>query len=185
MEVKGTAIVALPEFIKKKFGKNGFEQWVNSLPENAQKVYKSPILVGNWYPIKSVMVEPTKQMCHLFYRGDLKGAWELGRFSADMALNGVYKSFVQAGHPEFLIGKLGAVITSYYQPSEIIPVSEDEKKFVVHITKFPEPSPYVEYRIGGWAEKAVEISGGRNVKVQMPHSLTKGAAYTEIVIQWD
>ncbi len=184
MEVKGTAIASLPEFITKKYGQSAFGQWVNSLSENARKVYSSPVLLGKWYPLREIMVEPTKKMCELFYRGDMKGAWEAGRFSADMGLRGVYKLFVKLGSPEFLIRKASSVFTSYYEPSEMKVVAQEGKKAVVHITKFSEPSSVIEYRIAGWIERALEISGAKGVKVQIPQSLTNGGSYTEFVATW-
>ena len=184
MEVKGTAIASLPEFIRKKFGKDAFAQWLNSISDAARKVYSGPVLIGSWYPVKEIMVEPTKKMCDLFYRGDMRGAWESGRFSAEMGLKGVYKLFVKLGSPEFLVRKASMVFTSYYQPSEMKVVSQEGNKATVHIVKFPEPSSVVEYRIAGWMERALEISGCKTVKIQIGQSLAQGGSLTEIVATW-
>jgi hypothetical protein len=184
VEVKGTAINSIPEFILKKFGKEGLNQWLTALTEGARKVYGSAILSGSWYPIKEVMVEPTRKMCELFYRGDLRGAREGGRFSAEMGLKGVYRIFVKLGSPEFLIRRASAIFTSYYQPSEMKVVSQEDRKAVVHITKFSEPSALIENRIAGWMEKALEISGCKNVKILITQSLVKGSPYTEIIATW-
>ncbi len=184
MEVKGTAINSIPEFILGKFGKEGLNQWLNALSEGARKIYGGAILAGNWYPIKEIMVEPTRKMCELFYRGDLKGAREGGRFSAEKGLKGVYRIFVKLGSPEFLIRRASAIFTSYYQPSEMKVVAQEDRKAVVHITKFSEPSALIENRIAGWMEKALEISGCKNVRILITQSLSKGAPYTEIVATW-
>jgi len=184
VDVKGTAIISIPEFINRKFGKEGLNRWLNTLTENARKVYGCSILAGSWYPLKEIMVEPTRKMCELFYRGDLKGAWEAGRSSADFGLKGVYKIFVKFGSPEFLIRKASAIFTSYYQPSEMKVVVQEDKKAVVHITQFSEASSLIENRIAGWMERAMEISGCKNVKVSIPQSLAKGGPYTEIVVTW-
>jgi hypothetical protein len=184
MEVKGTAIRAIPEFIAAKFGKEGLNQWLNSLTENARKVYGGSILAGGWYPVTEVMVEPTRKMCELFFRGDLKGAREGGRFSAEKGLKGVYRIFVKLGSPEFLIRKASLIFSSYYEPSEMKVVAQEDRKAVVHITKFPEPSAMIENRIVGWMEKALEISGCKRVDIRITQSLAKGAPYTEIVATW-
>jgi hypothetical protein len=184
MEVKGTAINSIPEFIVKKFGKEGFNQWLSAINETARQVYEKPILAGNWYPLKEIMIEPTKKMCELFYHGDVKGAREGGRYSAELGLKGVYRIFVKFGSPEFLIRRASAIFTSYYQPSEMKVVAQEDKKAVVHITQFFEPSSLVENRIAGWMEKALEISGCKNVKILITQSLAKGAPYTEIIATW-
>jgi hypothetical protein len=184
MDVKGTAINSIPEFIVKKFGKEGFNQWLAAINEKARKVYEGNVLAGNWYPMKEVMVEPTRMMCELFYHGDVKGAREGGRYSAELGLKGVYRIFVKFGSPEFLIRKASAIFTSYYQPSEMKVVAQEDKKAVVHITQFSEASSLVENRIAGWMERALEISGCKNVKILITQSLAKGAPYTEIIASW-
>jgi hypothetical protein len=184
MDVKGTAISSIPEFIAKRFGKEGLTRWLSSLTETARKVYERPILAGNWYPLKEIMLEPTKKMCELFYHGDAKGAREGGRYSAELGLKGVYKIFVKFGSPEFLIRRASAIFTSYYQPSEMKVVAQEDKKAVVHINQFLEPSSLVENRIAGWMERALEISGCKNVNILIAQSLAKGAPYTEIIATW-
>jgi len=184
MEVKGTAINSIPEFIVKKFGKEGFNQWLAAINEKARKVYEGHILAGNWYPMKEIMLEPTKIMCELFYHGDLKGAREGGRYSAELGLKGVYRLFVKLGSPEFLIRRASTIFTSYYHPSEMKVVAEEDKKAVMHITKFSEASSLVENRIAGWMERALEISGCKNVKILITQSLAKGGPYTEMIATW-
>ncbi len=149
MDVKGTAIVSIPKFISAKFGPEGLNRWLNSLTENTRKVYSVTVLPGNWVPLKQIMVDPTKKLCEIFYQGNEKGALESGRFSAGIGLKGVYKLFVKLGSPEFLIRKASAIFTGYYQPSEMKVVASEEKKRVVQITKFPEPSSIIEWRIAG------------------------------------
>lgn len=185
MDVKGTAIVAIPEFIVKKFGKKGLDRWLAAINEKARKVYAGSILVGNWYPVTEIMHEPTQKMCDLFYQGDVRGAREGGRYSAELALRGIYRIFVKFGSPEVLIRRASNAFGSYYQPSEIKMVAQENKKATMHITKFPEASYLVENRIAGWIEGALEISGCKNVSVQITQSLAKGAPYTEVVASWD
>lgn len=184
MQVKGTAINSIPEFIRRKFGPEGLSKWLNALSESARRVYNGAVLAGNWYPVKEIMEEPTRKMCELFYRGDVRGAREGGRFSAEMGLKGVYRIFVKWGSPEFLIRKASTIFSSYYQPSEIRVVAEEERKTVVHITQFSEPSLLIENRIAGWMERALEISGCTNVKILITQSLAKGSPYTEFVATW-
>jgi hypothetical protein len=184
MQVKGTAISSIPEFIAGKFGKEGLNQWLSALTENAKKVYQGAILAGNWYPVNEIMIEPTRKMCELFYREDLRGAREGGRFSAEKGLKGVYRIFVKLGSPEFLIRRASTIFTTYYQPSDMQVVSEEDRKAVVHITNFSEPSQLIENRIAGWMERALEISGCKGVKIQISQSLAKGAPFTEFIATW-
>jgi hypothetical protein len=184
MEVKGTAVVVTPVFIKEKFGLEKYDFWFNTLPEESKKIFSDPIVQSLWYPLKEAFVIPTQKLCELFYAGELKGAWELGRFSADYALKGVYRLFVKFGSPYFIIKRASKIFSTYYRPSEMKVIESSQNRVIARILKFPDPSKYVEYRIGGWIERAFEISGAKDVKIRFTSSLTDGAPYTELTGEW-
>ena len=54
----------------------------------------------------------------------------------------------------------------------------------LQITKFEEPSDIVDNRIGGWMEKALELSGYKTVNISITKSLAKGAPFTEFQVSW-
>ncbi len=183
MEVKGTAVESIPIFVKKKFS-DRFEEWLNSLSETSQKIMREKILPSSWYPLREAIIIPTQKICELFYKSVDEGAWEAGRFSADYALHGIYKWFVKIGSPGFIISRASTIFSTYYKPSEMKPVENFPKRAVVHITHFPEPNRLIELRIGGWIERALEISGCKDLKVEITKSLTKGDPVTEFVMEW-
>jgi hypothetical protein len=184
MEVKGTAIMSLQDFVKKLY-KDRFQEWLNSLPEASRTIMGSVILTNSWYPLQEALVEPTKKICDLFYHGDVKGAWEAGRYSAEHALKGIYKIFVKIGSPEFILNKASRILPTYYKMSEMETITTKPKSAILRITKFPNLNIYVEYRVGGWIEKALEISGCKGLRVTMTKSLTKGDPYTEYLSEWE
>jgi hypothetical protein len=184
MEVKGTAIVAIPLFIKARFGEGGVNQWIDALTPEARKVYPSSVLVSSWYPLKEFLIEPVRRMCNLFYAGDLKGAKESGRFSADYSLKGIYKIFVKLGSPEFMLRRAGAILPLYYTPSEMKVVECRKGQGIMQITKFQEMDQVLEIRIVGWMERAIEISGGKQANIKITKSLTTGDPLSEFLATW-
>jgi hypothetical protein len=185
MQVKGSAIVAMPKFVAEKHGDFGYRKWLDTLSPPAKQVYGGHIMASNWYPFREMMVEPTQKMCDQFYGGSIKGAMEAGRFSADVGLNGFYKIFVKAGSPDFILKRASTIMAGYYSPSQLGLVESSPGKAVLQITKFEEPSPLVEARIAGWMQRALEINGCKNVMVITPKSLTKGDPLTEYVLKWN
>ena len=183
MEIKGTALVSLQEFVKKNF-QDRFDEWLNSLPETSQNIMKSSILTNSWYPIQDAVIEPTRKMCDLFYHGDIQGAWEAGRYSGEHALKGFYKVFVKIGSPEFILNKASRILPTYYKLSEMETITTRPKSSILRITKFPKPNVYLEYRIGGWIEKALEISGCKGLTVKITTSLANGDPVTEYLSEW-
>ena len=183
MEVKGTAVESIPVFVKKKFA-HRFEEWLNTLPESSRKIMREKILPSAWYPLQEALIIPTQKICELFYRSVEEGAWEAGRFSADYALHGIYKWFVKLGSPGFIIGRASTIFSTYYRPSKMVLVENSPKRGVVHIVQFAEPNRLVELRIGGWIERALEISGCKELKVEITKSLTRGDPITEFIMEW-
>lgn len=184
MEIKGTAVKTIPDFIKSKFPSR-YDEWISSLPENSRKIFTGTIFVNNWYPIEDAAISPTKQIGYIFYANNpVKAAWESGRYSAEVGLTGIYKFFVKASSPSFIISLGGKILSTYYRPCEMKVVSHSNNNINMHITKFPGINAIVENRIAGWIQKALEISGCKNVTILIPQSLTKGNPVTEFKITY-
>lgn len=185
MEIKGTAVKSIQEFVKRKHPQN-YNKWLESLSETSSKIMTGHIYATNWYPLKDAAVEPTKAIGKMFFNNDhIKAARESGRESADQGLRGVYKIFVKVASPSYIIKRASRIFSSYYNPSEMSVVETHDKGVVLHITKFAEPDPVIENRIAGWIERAFEITNCKNVKSKITKSLAKGDPYTEINTTWD
>ncbi|MCD4832669.1 MAG: hypothetical protein K8R31_02660 [Bacteroidales bacterium] len=185
MEVKGTAVKSIKDFVEKKHNAQ-FNDWIQSLPESSQNIMTGGIFANNWYPMKEAAVEPTKAIAKLFYKNDIeKAAFEAGRYSAETGLKGVYKIFVRIASPSYIMQRASRIIRSYYNPSEIIVKESHDKGVILHITKFPNPDPAIEYRIAGWIEHALEITNCKGVKSSITKSMTKGDPVTEITSIWN
>ena len=184
MQVKGEAMLSIPLFIIRKFGNKGYSRWLNSLSPQAQKVYSSPINKSDWYPIKEMMSEPTIKICELFYNNSKRGAWECGRYGAEYGLKGIYKVLVKLCSPEILIKKGTSILHNYYKPSELEIEEHSKSHVIVQIKQFPEIDKYIEYRIAGWMERAIEICGCKHVSINITKSLTQNDPYTEYKISW-
>ena len=185
MEVKGSAVVVLPKFIKSNFGTKNFNLWLNSLSEEAKEVYKSKVLITSWFPLKTIFSEPTRKMCELFYKKDIMGAWEVGRFSAEYALGGFYRAYVKNATTQALTKRASQIFGAYYRPSSMRIENIGEKRTILKITEFPEMDIIVEMRILGWIEKVLEICGCRNINLNVVKSLCQGDSTSEIDVTWD
>lgn len=108
----------------------------------------------------------------------------MGRYSAESVLKGIYKLYVKLGSPKHLIDRASRVFAAYFQPSDILVVKSKENFLCVHITFFPDADEAVEYNIAGWMERALEISGCKNIKVEITQSLARKDDVTEFNITW-
>ena len=184
MEAKGIGVASLPRYVKHKFSAR-YQEWVDSLPERSKYLLINDIDEDSWYPLNESLVIPTKLICELFYKGSPKGAWEAGRFSADEVLNGIYRGFLKSGSPHFIIKRANQIFTQYYKPVMMSIAELEKNRVIMHITSFPEASIYIEHRIAGWMEKALELSGCRLNLAKIHKSLARGDKYTEYEFGWN
>jgi len=184
MEAKGTAVATLAKFVRTRFGDEAHGRWLEGLSPAARAIHGGAVMPSLWYPLGPALVEPTEHACRLFFGGDPKGAWECGRFSAEDGLKGAYKIFLVVGSPAFIIKKASNLMAQLYRPSEIAVVGQDARSVTLNVTRFPEPHVILDNRIGGWMERALEISGCKGVQVQIPRSLAAGDPVTEFIIRW-
>lgn len=184
MKVKGSAVQTIPLFVKAKFGEDGYNNWIASLPEPSKKLFTSHLLASDWYPLNETLVQPTLKVCEVFYNGKLSGAEELGQYNAEHALKGIYKLFIKLGSVDFIVGKAGSIMSTFYENSLMSVVDKKDHQLVLRIAKFDQPHEIVELRIKGWIMKALQLSGAKNVAIAIPRSMTKGAPETDFVITW-
>ena len=183
MQVKGVAIISMRNYILNKFGAR-YEEWLRLLSPQAQDIVANA-LSGDWYPLQAGIVEPTRQICALLHNGNERGAWELGRFSADHALTGPYKIYVKLASSGFILSRGSRIMAQYYSPCELKSFEGGPKRGVVQIISFEEPSSLIEMRIGGWIERALEVGGEKIKRAEITCSLTKGDSMTEFVFEWE
>lgn len=184
MEIKGTAVIAIRDFVRTNYF-NKYEEWLQSLPESARSIYSGIIDSSGWYPLEDGGLIPTKRTAEMFFNGDYeKGAWDAGKFSAQKALTGIYKIFVKASSPAYIIQRASRVFSTYYRPCEMAVVDRKEKSVLLEISNMTESDIVIDYRIAGWIQKALEISGAKEITIEIPQSISRGDKVTRIDIHW-
>lgn len=184
-KMKGTAILTQMEFVRKQFGDTKYHDWIATLPARAREVVQGTVLTSSWYEGRDIVVGLRSAICDFFYGGDPIGARELGRFSAEKGLSGVYRIFVRFGSPSWIAGRATQVFSQYFKPGHIEAISMKKKSALLRLAGFPEESGLVEQTIAGFMESAVVISGGKNVWIKITKSFSKGDEYTEFSGKWD
>ncbi len=184
MEIKGTAVKSIQDFVKKNFPAQ-YKEWENTLPADSKKIFCDAILATDWYPLQAGGVAPTRHVARFYGNNTKKAAWEMGRYSAELALTGIYKVFIKVATPAFIIDRASKIIETYYRPAELKVVERPAKGVVLHILNFPGLDSVIEYRICGWIERALEINNLKSIKIDIPQSITKGNKISEFRISWD
>lgn len=184
MEVKGTGLVTTRDFVKAKYPAQ-YDQWVNSLPIKTKDLYKGMVMNAGWFPMHEGYIVPMDHIAQMFYHGDVaKAGDELGRFSAEAALTGIYKAFLVVATPNYLMRKASSMMGTYYKPCEIDAKETGPNQITLSINNIPETSKTFEYRMGGWCKRALELSKCKNVHYKITKQQSMGASATELVFMW-
>jgi hypothetical protein len=185
MEIKGTAVKTTPEFVKEKFpGK--YDSWLESLPEKSRAIISKPIYAAAWYDLNDSVIIPTKKLADICYNGNyVKAANILGRYSAEVALTGIYKVFVRVSSPHFVLSSATSIFSSYYRPSDIKVIEKQEKSCVLQLSQFDESEKLIMHRIAGWVEKTLEITLKSALSVNVQNNVDRGVLTSLITIEWN
>jgi hypothetical protein len=185
MEIKGSAVKATPDFVRDKFGSR-YSEWVMSLPEKSKVIIEQPIYATSWYSLTDSVIIPTQKVADLFYGGNsAKAASEIGRYSADIALKGIYKIFVRVSSPQFVLSRASSIFATYYQPSDIKVIEITEKKAVLQLSRFHPNERIIMNRIAGWIEKTLEITLKSPLKVDVENHIEGANLTTKITAIWN
>jgi hypothetical protein len=186
MEVKGTGIKTTRDFVKSQFP-DQYDSWIESLPEKSRALYVSPMLnLAGWYPIKEAYLTPMDMITKVLYDNDEKKAGEaMGSFSAEEALNGIYKLYMMVATPKYLMQRASVIFSTYYLPCDIKVEEAGHKSVVMCISKFTSMSALLEYRIGGWCVRALEMCRCKAPFYKIHRSMLKGDTVTEYYFHWE
>ncbi len=184
MEIKGSAVKATPDYVKVNF-LNRYHEWLKSLPPASRDIIEKPIYATTWYPLIESVIIPTQKVADLFFQGDYnKAAREVGRFSADIALKGIYKIFVRISSPQFVLSRASSIFSTYYQPAEIKVVESTDKKAVLQLEKFHIDEKLIMERIAGWIEHTLEITLKSPLKVDVENIINGKNLTARITAMW-
>jgi len=185
MDVKGIAVKATFDYVAHKYP-NEIKQWLNSLPFQSKSIYSSPIYATSWYPLSESLIIPTQKIGSLFFQGNNeKAAWDLGRYSAEVALKGIYKIFVKISSPNFMLGRAARIFSSYFNPADIEILESQPKHVVLKLGSFEFNDRLIIYRIAGWLEQALEITQSTNIVVKPMQEFNDKMIAAKIIMDWN
>jgi len=156
---------------------------LSHLPRKERNALSGRLLIGQWYPFDAY-VAMLRAIDDTFGKGDNRLIVELGKFSAENGLSSIYKVFLKAGSPNFIISRASSIWSSYYEPGEMKVKKNDPGHAVVQLIGWPKPKKEHCERVRGWIIRAIEMSGGKGVTVLETKCQCKGADHCEYELRW-
>lgn len=182
--VKGVVLIARKEFVEDEYGRADWAKVVEALEEPHRSVLRRPLLSFSWYPFETNQALDIA-ICRLLAEGDKSIFRRLGRFSAEKNLSSVHSTFVRGETPHSLLETAAPILRTYYDEGERVYERTGPQSCIL-TTRGDGCFSRSDCETNlGWFERAVEIQGGKNVRVREPRCRGAGADRCEYHIEWD
>src|SRR6201999_4130785 len=99
----------------------------------------------------------------IFGKGDMGLVKPLGRFGADANLTTIYRLFFKVGSTQWILGRAVRLWSAHYDSGYLEVMTRGPKQAVLRIRGFATPHTVHCQSVLGWAERSIELSGGKRV----------------------
>jgi uncharacterized protein (TIGR02265 family) len=183
--IKGTVLISRLNMVRQNGGQARLEEVLRRLPPADQALLRKMILPINWYPFELNLRLDAAIADVLSPEDRTRAFMEMGRASADENLKGAQHVFVRQGDPHFLLSQAPQIYRFYYATGSRTYEKTGPKSAVLRTFGAENVTETDCLTIIGWHQRAIELSGGRSVRVLHTKCVAKGAAHCEYLCQWD
>jgi uncharacterized protein (TIGR02265 family) len=180
-KVKGGVLQARLEFVRENRDAQTAERVLARLSEEDQKVCRH-LLVGMWYPFE-LNERLDDAIAAEMGMGD-KVFELMGEKSASHNLTSAHRLFIVDKDPHALLRRAPQIYQMYYDTGHRTYESLGEKKAVLRTFEAATFSRHDCLTVVGWHRKAIEMCGGKNVRVTETKCRANGADVCEYVCEW-
>lgn len=182
--VKGGVIKARLEFVRARAGEPGLESVLSRLPPEHQVVLRGLILPSTWYPL-DLNLRLDDAIAAVLSAGDRDRVFvEMGRASADSNLGGPQRPYLREGDPHYLLRATPAIFLAYYQVGRRTYERTGETSAVLRTYDAEDVTRTDCLTVVGWHQRAIELCGGKAVRVTETLCRTRGAPHCEYRCEW-
>lgn len=186
INARGVNFIYTKEFIQKKLGMEFWESALSKLTPESYRIWSGSQLSLSSYPFVHF-----KEMVHVFSKetcGDETNCLaELYSYIADRSLNSLYKVFFRFSQPSFVLKNYPKLWSRFFTSGQVeVPFADAG----IAEVKFTLPEIFLDWLPGacyGYSKKAVEMAGGKNVKVTKKQQKLLESGNYEIIytVEWE
>jgi uncharacterized protein (TIGR02265 family) len=181
IRVKGAPILSRFAFVRELRGEDGLQKVLGRLSEADRAMCKN-IFTSGWYPFELSDHIGTAIAAELEMGSD--SFLLMGEKSAIDNLTGPHKPMLSDGDPQRLLAQAPQIYRLYYDTGHREYERVDEKKAILRTYNAETFSRNDCLTVVGWHRKAIEMCGGRDVRVTETKCRAKGGAHCEYVCEW-
>jgi uncharacterized protein (TIGR02265 family) len=182
--IRGSVLSSRLKFVREKGGSGARDRVLARLPSEDQEVLRSWIQGSSWYPF-DLNRRLDDAIAAELSPGDRASIFlEMGRASAEANLLASQRAFVKAGDPQFLLQGAPQIYAAYYAQGRRVYEKTDETSAVLRTHDAESVTAEDCLTVVGWHVRAIELCGGKNVKVVETRCRARGDAFCEYRCEW-
>ncbi len=146
-----------------------FEAFLNAVQPETRQIFEHGPLETSWYPLEC-LVDGMTVADRMFGQGDLALCEQMGRFSADHTLTGVFRGlFFKFGSVNFILQRAAKAWRSHYGSGHMELIDAETGEAELRLSQLLEGELHecVCLGIKGWMGRAVELVGSEIVTLEM------------------
>lgn len=181
-EIKGMTLKSRIEYLTIHFGPDAVDKVFAKLKKKRGDDLSKKILATKWYPL-DLQIDLDDIIKYEFAKGDELIYQKLGAHSADMHYKEKYSGFLKDKDPHNVLNKSIFAFDLYFRPGKAVCTKLGPKETKIEISLFKSNPKNCQTNIGFY-KRAVELSGGKDVKVEEKSCTGKGDRVCTFVISW-
>lgn len=181
--VKGSAFASRIRWVQLNQGEAGVARLRGEVSPELGEILDSGAAMARWYPF-SLFVEVNEAIDRVFGKGDLGLVKQLGRHGADANLTTIYRLFFKVGTVKWIMARAARLWGMHYDSGILIVDQSPGREVTLRIERFAEPHRVHCLSVQGWAERSVELSGGREVQLDELGCRARGDGSCRFRITW-
>lgn len=184
LHIKGTAVQGTLAAIRTRGGEKELAKIIAHLDEETRQIFEKPISPSAWYSCDAFarFLEADVQQTA---GGNEEVLVARSEAVIEKQLHGIYRIFVRLGSPEFVIRRIAAIHSTYFDGVQIIPEMKGPNRATIQYVGFSREHRILEFVIIGFFKKALEISGAKKVDACFSVPLEAGEKFCELRLIWD
>jgi uncharacterized protein (TIGR02265 family) len=182
--IKGTLLLSRMKFLRSR-GEAAVEAVLGAIPDAERKQLRGLLLPSSWYPVEVLRALEAAIVSTLNYSSRDELFLDMGRATATANLTGAgsQRAYVREGDPQFLLRHSPHIYASAHTSGTRSYDRTGEHSAVLRTTR-PEAQREDCLTTIGWLERAIEIAGGRDVRILETSCASVGAPCCEYRCEW-
>jgi hypothetical protein len=172
--IKGHILLSRLQYVRETVGEARLMEVLATLPAEDRAVLTGMILPVTWYPL-DLNLRLDSAIATVLSPGDRSRVFlEMGRASAEQNLKGVHRPYLREGDPHFLLAAAPRIYAAYYAVGTRSYQRVGEQAALLRTEGAEIVSATDCLTVIGWHQRAIELCGGREVKVEETQCRARG-----------